>query len=214
MKVLVIILVFLARAIAGQAALEWKTTELQQTAEPGQEMLRVTFSFRNSGDAPVRILALDPSCSCMSVAPDKPVYAPGESGEIRVDLTLVGYSGVVRRSVAVTTDDAKSRFSDLTLTVQIPEVVVITPRFLFWGVGDKPDEKAAKVVVTDPKTTTLGEVECANVHFQAHLSIQPNGTSHLTVRPVDTRQTDEAMVHLNVTVGGRTQTYVIYAAIK
>lgn len=214
MKVPVLILVILTGVVACRAALEWKTTDLLRTAEPGQEAMSVTFPFQNTGDKPVRILSLDPSCSCMSAAPDKFVYAPGEVGEIRVDLTLVGYSGSLRRSVAVTTDDAKSRFSDLTLKVEIPDVVVITPRFLFWRVGDQPEDKVVEVVVTDPKTTTIGEVECANVHFQAHVSTQQSGRFRLTVRPEDTRQPDEAMVHLNVSVRGRPQTYVIYAAIK
>jgi len=39
--------------------------------------------------------------------------------------------------------------------VEIPELIVITPRFLFWRVGAESDEKVAEVVVTDPKTTRL-----------------------------------------------------------
>jgi hypothetical protein len=214
MKAPLLILVLLAGIANCRAALEWKTIDLQQTAEPGQESMTLEFPFRNAGDKPVRILALDPSCSCMSAEPDKAVYAPGQSGEIRVDVSLVGYSGHVRRSIAVTTDDAKSKYADLTLTVEIPEVVTITPRFLFWRVGDRAEDKSADVVLTDPKTTTLGEVECANTRFTTHLSPRPDGTFQLAVKPVDTRQPDEAMVHLNLTVRGRPETYVIYAAVK
>jgi hypothetical protein len=120
----------------------------------------------------------------------------------------------VRRSVAVTTDDANGRFAELTLTVEIPELIVITPRFLFWRVGDLPEEKMAEVLVTDPKTTALDGIECANPHFQTQLSGRQPGVFRLTIRPADTRQPDEAMVHLNAIVGGRAQTYVIYAAVK
>lgn len=214
MKALLLILVLMAGIADCRGALEWKTTDLQRTAEPGQESMTVEFAFRNAGDTPLRILALNPSCSCMSAEPDKAIYAPGQTGEIRVDLSLVGYSGHVRRSIAVTTDDAKSKYANLTLTVEIPEVVTITPRFLFWRVGDRVEDKSADVVLADPRTTTLGEVECANTRFTAHLSSRQDGTFQLAVRPVDTRQSDEAMIHLNLTVRGRPETFVIYAAVK
>jgi Protein of unknown function (DUF1573) len=174
----------------------------------------VTFPFRNAGDRPVRILSLDPSCSCMSAVPDKTVFAPGESGEIRVELALTGYSGRVRRSVAVATDAADGKFAELTLTVEIPEVVTIMPRFLFWRVGAVPEEKVAEVVATDPKTTTIDQAECASPRFNVRLSPGPSGEFRLTVKPADTQQPDEAMIHLKVIVGGRAQEFVIYAAIK
>jgi hypothetical protein len=214
MKVLTLILVSLAWAAACPAALEWKTTGVQLTARPGQEAISVAFPFRNTGDKTVRILSLDPSCSCMSAAADKPVYAPGEQGEVRVELALAGYSGRVHRSVLVSTDDAKGGSLDLTMTVEIPELVVITPRFVFWRVGDKPEAKVIDVVVTDPGTATPGEVDCANARFQARLSVRKTGTYQLSVRPTDTREPDEAMVHLNFNIGGKLQTYVVYAAVK
>jgi hypothetical protein len=213
-KVLVFSLMLLAGVATCPAALEWKTTDLQLTAQPGQQSMSVVFPFRNAGEKPVRILSLDPSCSCMSAAPVRAVCAPGESGEIRVELVLAGYSGRVRRSVAVATDDPGGRFAELTMTVEIPELVAITPRFLFWRVGDKPEEKVSEVVLADPKATAPGGIECANPRFQVQLSPLQPGAFRLAVRPADTRRPDEAMVHLTVITGGRPQTYVIYAAVK
>jgi len=126
--------------------------------------MSVAFPFRNAGDRPVRILSLDPSCGCMSAASDKAVYGPGESGTVRIELALAGYSGRVRRSVSVATDDGSGRFAELTLTVEIPELIVITPRFLFWRVGDAPEAKVVEVAVTDPKTTRWME-SSASTHI-------------------------------------------------
>jgi Protein of unknown function (DUF1573) len=208
------VLLFLAGIVACPAALEWKTTEVQATAQPGQVALTVTFPFRNTGDHPVRILSLDPSCSCMSAVPNQAVCAPGESGEISVELALTGYAGRLRRAVTVTTDAVDGKFAELTLTVEIPELVAITPRFLFWRVGAAPEEKAVEIVITDPKTTKLDGTECANPHFQAQLSPGPSGAFRLAVKPADTRQPDEAMIHLKVVVSGREQEFVVYAAVK
>ncbi len=87
----------------------------------------------------------------MAAEPDKAVHAPGESGEIRVDLSLTGFVGRVHRTLAVTTDDPSGRFTDLTMTIDIPEWVTITPRFLFWRVGDSPDEKTVDISIVRPK---------------------------------------------------------------
>ena len=214
MKLQVLALMFLAGAAACPAALEWETTDLKLVARPGQPSMNVVFPFRNIGGKPVRILSLDSSCGCMSAVPAKAVCAPGESDEIRVELILTGYSGRVRRSVAVSTDDADGKYAELTMTVEIPELVAITPRFLFWRVGDQPEEKAAEVVVNDPKSTAVDGIECNNPHFQAQLSPDKPGMFRLAVRPADTRGPDEAVLHLNVIAGGRPQTFVIYAAVK
>ena len=214
MRILVCALTLLVCRPALAASLQWQSTDLQLTARPGQDSLRAVFAFRNAGDKPVRILALDPSCSCLSVEPDKAVHAPGESGEIRIELGLTGYVGLIHRTVAVTTDDAQEKFTELTLTVDIPECVTITPRFLFWRVGDPLEEKTADITVADPKTTAVDKLTDAAPGFQARLIPRQAGGFRLAVKPVDTRQPAEAALHLNAMVEDRPQTYVVYVAVK
>jgi hypothetical protein len=150
----------------------------------------------------------------MAAEPDKAVHAPGESGEIRVDLSLTGYVGRIHRTLAVTTDDPAGRFTDLTMTIDLPEWVTITPRFLFWRVGDPPDEKAVDVTIADPKAVTVGKLESASPRFDAQLRPRPTGGYRLAVKPADTRQGDEASLRLNLIVGGRPQVYLVYVAVK
>jgi hypothetical protein len=214
MRLLAVILALLAGGQNGRAALEWKTTDLQLKTEVGQEQAVAVFPFRNRGDKPVRIISVDPSCSCMAAEPGKEVYAPGEAGEIRVEVALAGYVGRLRRSVAVETDDATGRFAELILTVDIPEPVVINPRFLLWRVGDRPEEKSLEIVVAEPKTTVFGEIECSSPLFHARLLPQPAGGYRLAVEPADLRQPAEAIIHLPVTIAGRPQMRLVYVAVK
>jgi hypothetical protein len=214
MRILAVILALLAGGQTGRAALEWKTTDLQLKTEVGQEQAVAVFPFRNRGNQPVHIISVDPSCSCMAAEPGKEVYAPGETGEIRVEIALAGYVGRLRRSIAVETDDATSRFAELTLTVDIPEPVVINPRFLFWQIGDQPEEKSLEIVVTDPKRTVFGEIECSSPLFHARLLPQPAGGYRLAVEPADLRQPAEAIIRLPVTIGGRPQVRLVYVAVK
>lgn len=214
MRIPAAILMLLAGGSTCLASLQWAATDLQLKARPGQESMTVTFPYRNTGDQPVRILSVDPSCSCVAAGPEKAVCAPGESGAIRVELRLAGFIGRVRRSLAVTTDDPAGQFAELTLSVDIPEVVNITPRFLYWRIGDQLEAKSADIVVADPKTTTVGEIECDNPRFRAELTPGPAGSYRLVVSPVDTQQPADATVRLAVSVEGRTQASVIYVAVK
>ena len=209
-----VILALLAGGPASWATLEWKTTALQLKTEVGQEQVVAVFPFSNRGDKPVHIISVDPSCSCMAVEPVKEVYAPGETGEIRVEITLAGYVGRLRRSVAVETDDATGRFAELILTVDIPEPLVINPRFLFWRVGDRPEEKSLEIVVAEPKKTVFGEIECSSPLFHSRLLPQPAGGYRLAVQPADLRQPAEAVIRLHVTITDRPEVRLVYVAVK
>jgi hypothetical protein len=214
MRIAAIILLLQLSGLPCPATLEWKTTDIQLKTEIGQEQAVAIFPFRNGGDRPVRILSLDPSCSCMAAEPGKEFYAPGESGEIRVELALAGYVGRLRRSLAVETDDPDHKFTELTLTVDISEPVAITPRFLFWQVGERPEEKSLEIVVAEPAKTTIDGFECGNPQFNVQLRPGPAGHYRLLVKPADAQQPADAAIHLKAVVGGRAQVYVIYVAIK
>jgi hypothetical protein len=214
MRIAAPILLLVLSGLACPAALEWKTTDIALKTEIGQEQAIAVFLFHNGGNKPVRIIALDPSCSCIAAEPGKELYAPGESGEIRVAMALAGYVGHLRRSVAVETDDPEHKFAELTLTVDIPEPVAITPRFLFWRVGDRLEEKSLEIVVAEPTTTTINGIECDNPRFRARLSSGPAGHYRLLVLPADVQQPADAAVHVKAIVGDRAQDYVVYVAVK
>jgi len=214
MRTAALILLLALGGLPGRAALEWKTTDLRLKTEIGQEQAIAAYPFRNAGSRPVRIVALDPSCSCVSAEPDKELYAPGETGEIRVDVALTGYVGRLRRSVAVETDDPDQKYTELTLTLDIPEPVAITPRFLFWTVGDRPETKILAIALADPAKTAIGTVQCDEPGFAVRLEPGAAGRYRLLVTPAEVQKPAEATVRLHAVVGGREQVYIVYLAVK
>ncbi len=214
MKTPGLILILLASVLPCAASLEWATTDLTLKAAVGQARAVAVYRFRNTGDRPVRIVALDPSCRCMAAEPGKAVYAPGEEGEIRVDVSLAGYVGRLRRSVAVETDDPGHRYTDLTLTLDVPEPVSIEPRFLFWRVGESPAAKRLRIVVANPAAVSLGRVVSENPAFHVRLTPEGGGRYQLIVQPKETRQPIDAPIRLHASIDGRAEVYVVYAAVK
>ncbi|MFA5058662.1 MAG: DUF1573 domain-containing protein, partial [Opitutaceae bacterium] len=209
-----VILVLLATGHSPLVALDWKTTEIQLKAGLGQEQAVGIFPFRNTHDQPVRILSVSADCHCVAAKLEKEVYAPGESGEIRATFTFAGSVGRQIKNITVTSDDSAGKATILTLAVDIPEPVVVNPRFLFWPTGSLPVERSLEVIVTEPGQTAVGELECSNPFFSVRLQPEQAGRYRLLIKPAGTQQPAEATIRLNVTVAGRIQSYVIYAAVR
>ena len=103
------------------------------------------FKYKNSGDKPVKITSVHASCGCTTAALAKDVVGPNESGEITATFTIGNRTGVQTKSITVLTDDQPEEPTVLKLTATIPQLLQITPSFIFWTPTD----------VLDPKTITI-----------------------------------------------------------
>ncbi len=198
------------------AALVWRSTEVQLKTELDQPMAAGVFYFKNAGDHAVRILSLTPSCDCLQPALKQNVYAPGEAGEIRVEFSLGGRAGRQEKNIAVlTSDDAPNAPTVLKMIVDIPEPVVLQPRFLFWRLGEDPAAKDIEIIIAEPAKTTLGDAQCATAGFSVQLESAGSAGHHrLRIKPIDTKQLLQATIRLNATVNGQPRVFVLYAAVK
>ncbi len=108
----------LGLAVSG---LVWEQPSITLTGQPGQRVLSTAFHFRNTSAHPVTILALEPSCRCLNADVAKPVWQPGESGEVRAVFTVGPQTGKVLRSIEVLTDEPGPPPLALTLQVNLPD---------------------------------------------------------------------------------------------
>lgn len=63
-----------------------------------------TFTFRNTGDAPIRLVQVRPSCGCTTPEWTQDAVAPGETGNVTAVYHSMGRPGPFNKSVAVFTD--------------------------------------------------------------------------------------------------------------
>ncbi|HUO07777.1 MAG TPA: DUF1573 domain-containing protein [Phycisphaerae bacterium] len=118
-----------------------------------------TFVFKNTGKSPVTITRITQSCSCTTATLGKKTYQPGETGELKISVDLVGLTGLVMKDVAVETDQGPPTV--LILEVEIPSPVVITPSPAVFRPGDKVE----KIVTLRP---------ASGVNVQG-ITLQPTG---------------------------------------
>ncbi|WP_243372616.1 DUF1573 domain-containing protein [Geotalea sp. SG265] len=97
------------------------------------EKLHHTFSIKNTGDSPLSILRVVPSCGCTAANASSPVIQPGRSGEIKIVFDSTNFSGKVTKSIALETNDPKTPSYTLTLNGNIIEEIQITPRQVSLG---------------------------------------------------------------------------------
>jgi hypothetical protein len=123
----------LALVLPARAALEWETREADLHPKISDETAVGHFKYKNTGDKPVKITAVKPSCGCTTAALPKDVVAPGESGEITATFHIGDRVGMQTKTIHVTTDEKDDKGTVLTLKADVPQVLAVTPTFLYWS---------------------------------------------------------------------------------
>lgn len=99
---------------------------------PGDKKVTYRFKVSNQGKAYLNITQLNPSCGCTSTNVGKWSLAPGENTEIEVAFDPSKFSGPVRKSLQVVSDDPVSPISTLTFEAEVVHEITLNPTALFF----------------------------------------------------------------------------------
>lgn len=116
---------------------------------PQGKKVNHVFAIRNSGDTPLTIQRVRPSCGCTAANASSPVIQPGKSGEIKITFDSSNFSGKVSKTIFLDTNDPKSPAVTLTLTGAITEEIQIAPRQLNLGQTKIGTPKEVTISVTN-----------------------------------------------------------------
>ncbi len=164
--ILPLILSVLAHADAA-GALRFEQTTIALRGDGTEHSFPATFRFVNDGEAPVRILAVRPACGCTTTELARDAYAPGETGELKAVLqTPDGASGMLAKDIVVETDEPENNRHTLTLRAEIREPVSVSPRLLYWLVGQPVNEKSLTATLAGPPSVRLVEAKASGPEFR------------------------------------------------
>jgi hypothetical protein len=82
----------------------------------------------------------------------------------------------------------------LTLKAEIPQQLEVTPNFVFWKQGDKPDEKTINVKVGKDFTVKHIKVTSSTPNFETKVEEAGNGQFKINVKPQDTNKPVASML--------------------
>ncbi|MBA3544772.1 MAG: DUF1573 domain-containing protein [Chthoniobacterales bacterium] len=159
-------------ALAGTAAasLTWEKTDADLKPSISDKTAVAHFKYKNTGDKPVKITSVHASCGCTTAALAKDTVAPDESGEIVATFNIGDRTGVQTKTITVLTDDQPQQATVLKLKATIPQLLQISPTFVYWTADE----------LLNPKTITV--------------DVGPEYTvNQLTVTPTDKSITTEVV---------------------
>jgi Protein of unknown function (DUF1573) len=171
-----------------RAELKWEQTSLELNPTITDKEAVGHFKYQNTGKAPVHFKSVKASCGCTAAQTQKDKVEPGEKGEITATFTIGDRTGKQVKTVAVETDDSANPNTTLTMTTNIPQILELTPNFVFWQTGEDPQPKT--VIAKAGKDSPIKSLDVASLdqHFDAKVEKGPGpGQFRINVQPKETK---------------------------
>jgi hypothetical protein len=193
-----------------RAGLKWEQTMIELRPAAGDKEAVGHFTYQNNGKQPVHFKSVHASCGCTTAQTQKDEVPPGEKGEITATFNIGDRTGTQVKTVTVETDDAANPKTVLTLRTIIPQQLEVTPTFVFWKQGDKPDPKAITVKVGKEFTVNHIKVTSSSPDFQTKVEETTKGEFKIDVQPKDTSN----LVASTLTIQPEDSQKVFYATAR
>ncbi len=177
------------------AQLTWEKRDLEILPSLDETNAVARFMFTNASQRTVTIQSVRTSCGCVTAPLEKMIYKPGEDGEIQANFNFGQRGGMQEKQILLLTDDPVESAVRLTMRVDIPELVQITPLYVFWLKGERAEPKqiTVRVVPTEPaRDVTLvgptnsmahpivGEIRAAKPGREYVLEVKPLSADEAT----------------------------------
>lgn len=93
------------------------------------ERLTAVFEVRNTGQAPLQITQVRPTCGCTVADFDREI-APGGTGKVRAEVDTTAFSGPISKAVLVFSNDPLNPQVNLVVKAEVRSFVEVVPRAL------------------------------------------------------------------------------------
>jgi Protein of unknown function (DUF1573) len=172
--------------LGARADLKFDKTEIELHPAPADKQAVGHFTYQNTGKTAVKFKSVRASCGCTAAQTQKDEVPPGEKGEVTATFNIGDRTGTQVKTVTVETDDSAHPQTVLTLRTIIPQQLEITPTFVFWNQGEKPDPKAISIKVGKEFTVKHIKVTSSSPDFQTKVEETGKGEFKIDVQPKDT----------------------------
>jgi hypothetical protein len=180
--------------LSARAELKWEQTAVELHPAATDKQAVGHFKYQNTGKTPVHFKSVHPSCGCTTAQTQKEVVQAGDKGEITATFNIGDRTGTQIKTVTVETDEAANQKTVLTLKAVIPQQLEISPTFVFWKQGEKPDPKQISVKVGKDFTVKHIKVTSSTPNFQTKVQDTGKGEFKIDVTPQDTNKLVASML--------------------
>lgn len=100
-------------------SIEWLDSDKDYGKVNEGQKVEVAFRFRNSGDKPLVIFSVTPTCGCTAAEPPKEPILPGQEGVIKGAFDSNGRIGTNNKTIHVRTNTKNSMDHNLNFKVEV-----------------------------------------------------------------------------------------------
>lgn len=199
-KLILFSILLIANSVA--AGVSWESVAETIEADSAEKPLLFTFVGKNTGADTVTIKELRESCPCVEAMADKTEIATGESFIVAAEFNPFEIGGTQRQRIMVHFEGA-DRPEILTVTAELPELIGIEPKRLFWNAKEEPAPQKIEITLAAENGVELGDVYAMDENFSTSLVPKSANTYTLTVLPEDLSVRRPASVMVRFSVDGR-----------
>ncbi len=200
--------------VQARAELTWTKKVIEMKADASVAVVEAKFHFTNTGKSAVDIRQIESSCGCTTAELDLRHYEPGASGDIVTRFTVGSHVGLQTKTIAIASSD-RDQPTMLTLAVQIPEILRITPPYVIWRHGEEVKPKQITLELLQDTPVKSIAAQSSNVGMNVALQTLVKGRKYrLDITPAQTDQTTFATVTIHCQYGDEDKTFRAYATVK
>lgn len=190
MRIAFATLLLLTTVSWSRADVQWRQDRVEISPEVGAKDTEAVFEFINTGPNPVQVSEVRAGCGCTVALLDQEIVPPGGTGRVRAQYHVGDRRGKQTVPVFVTTADPEKREHILTLSVDIQEFASLSPRLVYWRVGEDLNAKPVRLVMLDGYKVLKTSV--SSDRFSVQPGDQAEREVHLVLTPKDTRAKQSA----------------------
>lgn len=185
-------------------------------AIPTDEETEIVYSFKNEGKRTIEIIRVKPSCGCTIANLDKKVYQPEESGQIKATFKHRGMVGRMNHKILILTNEPLDASYSLFLTVEIPKIIDVSPRFLLWRKKEALESKTITLKAASSETIQSITVLQDNPVFQIEKqSVKKKRLYLLKITPPEGATLAQSLITVDILFSsGLKRSYRCYARLQ
>lgn len=181
------------------ADISWDSTTARVEVAMTETTAKFSFSFANTGPAPIKVVDIRPSCSCVAVADGKEEYKSGERGAISGTVDIGSSTGALRRTILVLTNASDKPGTELSIIVAIPPPLTIEPRVIDLSkLSDGETTVISAVPATTATDVVIKSVDASDPALSVRLQPASDGASKLYISRMTMKGPKQASIRLQV----------------
>lgn len=216
-KFIILLPAIFACTVSARGQLKFGTALIEDRIDSSKREYSFSYKLKNDGSDAVKITDITASCGCTSAESDKNMYAPGETGEIKGTFAIGDRRGLQEQYIIVKTDAPGQPQTILELRLTIIDPIKISPKVVFWKIGEKNTSKEIKLDIPNADEAGIQKINCDNGIFEIKL-LKEDALSDkyvLEVLPAKTSEAAKGIITITLKEkSGLNRNFYAHAVIK